>query len=454
MEPTRARGGHTVPITDDGQDEGTAALRQAAAAYSRLREGLLEERQHTQVLERDIARLTRERADLAQREAQTRAALEAERAKVEEERARAMQLASELSRIHHALYAGTTTELLLQASLRITTATRGYYVSTDFIVRAASNVRASVGDAASPFIRAICARVLDNGEPLQWNSDRPPEGVEASTDEQYREGIAVLVAVHGKPHGVIVALDKEVGEFQPEDVRSLVSIGGEAGIAVENAELRDEIQRAYLTTVSLLADTIEAADPYTRGHCQQVSEYARETAVRMGMSDMETRVACYAALLHDVGKIGVSDGVLNKPGPLLEEERMLMQAHVRIGYDLLSTIPALGGVADAVLHHHEWFDGTGYPAGLSGEEIPLPARIVAAADAYCAMLDRRSYKEAISVEEARAELRRCAGTQFDPAVVEAMLEAIAHVNGSAETVRIGCGLLPGLSCPDTIPSHA
>ena len=455
MEPTRTRGGQSVPITDDGQDEGAAALRQAAVAYARVRDALVDERQYAQRLERDVARLTRERTDIAHREAQLRAALERERARAEEERDRTRQLASELSRIHHGLYAGSTTEMLLQASLRITTATRGYYVSTpDLIVRAASGVQARVGEPASPFLRALATRVTDTGDALQWNSTQPPSGVDASSEEEYREGIAVLVAVHGHPHGVIVALDKADGEFQPEDVRSLVSIGGEAGIAVENAELRDQIQRAYLSTVSLLADTIEAADPYTRGHCQRVSEYAREAAIRLQLSDTDTRVACYAALLHDVGKIGVSDGLLNKPGPLLDEERLLMQAHVRIGYDLLSTIPALGGVADAVLHHHEWYDGTGYPAGLAGEGIPMPSRIVAVADAYCAMLDRRSYKDPLTPDEAREELRRCAGTQFDPAVVDAMLAAVAAVDARGDVWPSGCGLLPGLSCPDGIPDHA
>ena len=455
MEPTRSRASQTLPINDDGQDEGVAALRHATAVYTRVREALVEERQHAQRLERDVARLTRERADLAQREAHLRGALEAERARLEQERDRARQLASELSRIHHGLYSGSTTEMLLQASLRITTATRGYYVSTpDLVIRAASGVQAQVGDVASPFLRALATRVAETGDALQWNSERPPAGITVPNDERCREGIAVLVAVHGHPHGVIVALDKAEGEFQPEDVRSLVSIGGEAGIAVENAELRDQIQRAYLATVSLLADTIEAADPYTRGHCQRVSEYAREAAIRLGLSDTDTRVACYAALLHDVGKIGVSDGLLNKPGPLLDEERLLMQAHVRIGYDLLSTIPALGGVADAVLHHHEWYDGTGYPNGLAGEGIPMPSRIVAVADAYCAMLDRRSYKDPLTPEAARAELRRCAGTQFDPAVVDAMLGAVAEVDGRGDVAPSGCGLLPGLSCPDGIPDHA
>ena len=121
--------------------------------------------------------------------------------------------------------------------------------------------------------------------------------------------------------------------------------------------------------------------------------------------------------------------VLNKPGPLLPDERAHVETHVRVGYEMLNEIPALEHVAEAVLHHHERFDGTGYPAGLAGEQIPVASRIVAVVDAYCAMLDRRSYKEAYSVARARTELLRCSGTQFDPVIVRAVLAAIREIDG-------------------------
>ena len=117
----------------------------------------------------------------------------------------------------------------------------------------------------------------------------------------------------------------------------------------------------------------------------------------------------------------MSDGILNKPGTLLPEERDLMRAHVRIGHDLLQRIPALTQAANVLLHHHEWYDGNGYPDGLAGEAIPLLARIVAVVDAYSAMISKRSYKSAYSDHEARAELYRNAGTQFDPQIVEALV---------------------------------
>ena len=204
----------------------------------------------------------------------------------------------------------------------------------------------------------------------------------------------------------------------------------------QRSALPDDERRAYVATIAILANAVQAKDPYTHGHCEQVSQYARAAAERLGLSESDLRVTCYAALLHDVGKIGVSERVLNKPGPLLPEERRLVESHVRIGHDLLNGVPALRDVASAVLYHHERYDGHGYPDGLAGERIPMASRIVAVVDAYCAMLDARSYKEAYPPERARAELIRCSGSQFDPQVVQAVLRAIDEVDAAAESLAV------------------
>ena len=194
-------------------------------------------------------------------------------------------------------------------------------------------------------------------------------------------------------------------------------------------ELGEYHERAQAAIIALLAKCVEQQDPYTRDHGEQVSQYARLAAERLALTEVEMHVAICAALLHDVGKVGVRQSVLNKPGPLLPDERAHVETHVRVGYEMLNEIPALEHVAEAVLHHHERFDGTGYPAGLAGEQIPVASRIVAVVDAYCAMLDRRSYKEAYSVARARTELLRCSGTQFDPVIVRAVLAAIREIDG-------------------------
>jgi HD-GYP domain-containing protein (c-di-GMP phosphodiesterase class II) len=460
MDDLEAKRPRAVPRTtrrpNDDSDSGLEALRQATAAYTRLREELLEERAMTGQLERRAAlleeanaELQQSTADLTRRETALRQRVELlhERARAQELRAEA--LLSSIQRMHRALFSGTTWEHVLRASLDVTDAERGYFVAeegTTLRVRAAVSVPATVGEAASPFIAGIARRVMESGEALRWTESAPPDGLEPGPEERFREGVAVPVTVRGGPCGVIIALDKD-GTFHDDEVRSLLSVGTEAGVVVENARLRDDLQRAYVATIGLLADTLEVKDPYTKGHCEQVSQYARLAAERLHLSADETRVACYAALLHDIGKIGVSDGVLNKPGPLIAEERMLVEAHVRIGHDLLNSIPALRDVASATLYHHEWFDGTGYPEGLAGESIPIASRIVAVVDAYCAMLDRRSYKEAYPPERARAELLRCSGTQFDPRVVQVVLAAIDEVEGAGSAAGegpLGCGILPGL----------
>lgn len=386
-----------------------SALRAAMAEFSALERELAEERHLNSELSRRI---------------------EAAARRAEQEEARVRTLLDSLRQLHRALYSGTTAEHILRASLDVTQAERGYFVSQQgdgLVVRAVVGGGSGAGGSPTPFVETVVRRVLETGEPLRWRAGEPPAGVAAPDDESAGAGIAVPVSTLGTPSGVIVALDED-GEFGDAELQSLLAVGAQAGVASENARLRDEIQRGYVATIAVLADAVQAKDPYTHGHCEQVSRYARAAGRRLGLAEDALRVTCYAALLHDVGKIGVSDGVLNKPGPLLAEERKLVEAHVRIGHDLINSIPALQEIAAAILYHHEWFDGTGYPEGLAGERIPMPSRIVAAVDAYCAMIDLRSYKEPYSREHARAELERCAGTQFDPTVVVAVLAAIDEVD--------------------------
>jgi putative nucleotidyltransferase with HDIG domain len=233
--------------------------------------------------------------------------------------------------------------------------------------------------------------------------------------------------------GFVVIADKLAGDFDAEDVETVLSVGDSASALFENHQLRCQLENAYLTMISVLADAVEAKDPYTRGHCELVARYSRQIAVWLELSDHERAVVSFGGLLHDIGKIGISDGILNKPGKLLPEEWELMCSHVRIGRDLLARIPFLEKVADVVLHHHEAFGGNGYPDNLEGEAISLAARIVKVADAYCAMISRRSYKEAFPHEDAVQELVRGKGTQFDPDVVDAFLAVLTQERTADES---------------------
>lgn len=362
----------------------------------------------------------------------------------------AQQVADSLKQIHASLFRGGLHELILDACLRLTGATRGVYVSTrgkdsPLRVRAAVGVDGYPDAVPSPFLDALCQRVLETRDSVVCSNAAelaafpPPR-----PGEEFHNCVATSVVLLRNLDGIIIAADKLSGDFNESDIETLLTVGDQAAIAVENARLHDHVRSAYLATVSMLADAVEAKDPYTQGHCEEVARYARLIADRLALPEPVRRVVCYAALLHDVGKIGVSDGVLNKPGPLLPEEVSLVRAHVRVGHDLLLNVPALRDVAAAVLHHHEWYDGTGYPDGLRGETIPVASRVVGVVDAYCAMVRRRSYKEPYSGEIARAELSRCSGSQFDPAVVEAFLQVLdsPEAGDPDGDFTADCGLLP------------
>jgi HD-GYP domain-containing protein (c-di-GMP phosphodiesterase class II) len=433
---------HTPAI---GADPVLTSLGEAAAAYSEAH-AEWEHARDTLAAERDEAEAERRR--LA-------GELEREREAARRERRRSADLREALCEVHRAMFGGNVYEMILRACLSLTGGTRGLYVTCPgpgqpLRVRAAADVDGYPRAAPSEFLDALCRRVLRDHDSLVWtdSAGRPADlPAPAAASEDFRSCVATPVVLLRNLNGVIMVADKPAGNFSEDDVEALLSVGHQSAVAVENRHLQRELQSAYISTVSMLADAVEAKDPYTHGHCEAASRYARLVAREMRLSAYDQAVVCYAALLHDVGKIGVSDGVLNKPGPLLPEEVELMRAHVRVGHDLLANVPALRGIADVVLHHHERYDGTGYPDGLRGAEIPVPARIVAVVDAYCAMMERRSYKEPFSGEAARAELSRCAGSQFDPGVVETFLAVLdtPEAEDPDDDYTADCGLLPVLT---------
>ena len=235
---------------------------------------------------------------------------------------------------------------------------------------------------------------------------------------------ALPVAVKGQMRGVLLLCNKRSGDFDDDDSQMLLAIGQHAGLAMENSRLHGELHEAYAATIAVLADAIEAKDAYTRGHCEGVSRLAVEVGRRLNLSDEQLEQARYAALLHDVGKIGIPDGILLKPTKLMPEEFSIIQKHPQIGRDIVARVAALSNLSEAILHHHEKWDGSGYPLGLSGEEIPLIARIVCAVDAFDAMTTPRPYRNPVEQSEAVEEMRRCAGTQFDPRIVELVAQII------------------------------
>jgi putative nucleotidyltransferase with HDIG domain len=181
---------------------------------------------------------------------------------------------------------------------------------------------------------------------------------------------------------------------------------------------------ARFRAAASLARAVDARDAYTGSHSQRVAELAARTARRLGLPDEDVELTRLAASLHDLGKLAIPEEILRKPGPLTEPERMVLERHPQIGFRMLESL-GVDPVADWVLHHHERWDGTGYPDRLPGERIPLGARIIFVADAYDAMTSERVYRRRVASEQAIAELQRCAGSQFDPDVVDAFAAELA-----------------------------
>ncbi len=185
----------------------------------------------------------------------------------------------------------------------------------------------------------------------------------------------------------------------------------------------EQLRQSYLDTITAVANAIEARDPYTRGHTDRVTTLSKAIAQEMGWDEEQLPSLEVGALLHDVGKIGVADAILLKPGPLSEAEYAEIKTHPDVGKRVLRGISYLESAIPGVLHHHERYDGRGYPDQLSGSEIPLAGRILAVADAFDAMTSERPYRRAMSPQAAIAELEREAGAQFDPEVVAAFMRA-------------------------------
>lgn len=243
--------------------------------------------------------------------------------------------------------------------------------------------------------------------------------------EDVTSSLAVPLMVKGKVIGVLNASRKKKEEvFTQEDLTLISSFAAHAAEHLENARFHKKSEDQFMETINSLSKAVDAKDHYTHGHSEAVTTHAVEIAEEMGLPEDEIRNIKIAARLHDIGKIGIPGDILNKPAQLTHEEREIICEHPKIAVKILQEAESLGAIKPLIHFHHERFDGKGYPAGLSGTEIPLGARILAVADSFNAMVTRRPYRPALSFEEACRELQENAETQFDPKVVEAFLRIL------------------------------
>lgn len=243
--------------------------------------------------------------------------------------------------------------------------------------------------------------------------------------------ITAPLKVRDKTVGVIGVAAGDGERYTEDDLELFENFAAQAAVSIENTQLYERLQDTYLGAIGSLAAAIEARDPYTVGHSARVTQYAVAIAEKLDLPAEQVEELRLAGLLHDLGKIGVPDSILNKPGRLTEEEYSAIKMHPALSMRIIEPLPHLGSIIPIIYHHHEHFDGSGYTEGRAGEKIPLGARIISVADAFEAMTSDRPYRTALSREEAVAELRRNAGSQFDPGVVTAFIELLESTVGKS-----------------------
>jgi putative nucleotidyltransferase with HDIG domain len=231
------------------------------------------------------------------------------------------------------------------------------------------------------------------------------------------------IMVRGELKGIVFTGPKLNDEsYTDAELDIIAIIANSVGTGLENARLLTELQTSYVSTLRSLISIIEAKDPYTKGHTERVASYSVALADRIGLGEEDLRRIMFAALMHDIGKMGVLDEIVNKPDKLTAEEWELMKAHPVTGASIVEKMEFLDGIADIVRHHHEAWNGRGYPDGLHGEDIPYGARIVTVADSFDAMTTDRPYRKALSFDEAIQRLEESAGVQFDADLVKVFVQ--------------------------------
>jgi response regulator RpfG family c-di-GMP phosphodiesterase len=269
--------------------------------------------------------------------------------------------------------------------------------------------------------------VAHNEEPLvieanakHWVAEKFPP-----LPEQIQSYIAFPLKTPKKTIGVLnLVRGHATVSFSHVDLEIINVLASQSSISIENVRLYQDIRDNYLKTIRAFALAVEAKDRYTHGHSENVMKYTIVLAKHLGMSDLEIEDVKYAGLLHDIGKIGISEFILNKPSRLTPYEFDEIKKHPAVGAKIIADVPFLHPLVPFVLHHHEFYDGTGYPDGISGEEIPFGARILSVADVFEAMTSNRPYRKALTTDLAVKTLVSGKGKQFDPRLVDAFLDVL------------------------------
>jgi putative nucleotidyltransferase with HDIG domain len=264
------------------------------------------------------------------------------------------------------------------------------------------------------------ADLFTNGRPVFIQMDGASAG-----NGRKSSRIGVPLRVKGMVIGAILLENGTAGTaFTEDELELLTTLANQAMAAIENAWLYENLKTNYFSTVQSLVNALEASDRFTKGHSERVRMLSVELGEQLGLDFHELELLQQAAILHDIGKIGIDHFILQKQGKLTVREYSLVKTHPLIGDEILGPIETMEEVRKTIIQHHERHDGSGYPYGLRGDEISLKSKILSVVDTFDAMMTDRPYRKALSVSAAKEELRANAGTQFDPSVVEAFVHML------------------------------
>ena len=314
----------------------------------------------------------------------------------------------EADRVSLMLLDKETNELLIEAAVGL----------DEQLVR---SVRINVGDG-------IAGTVVKKGQSiLVKDIESDPRIEKSNNDEKYNTGsfisapilLSVPITYQQKTFGVINVNDKRTGGvFTDDDLNFVSNLASQAAVAIMNVQVMEDLKNTHFEAITALAEALEAKDSVTRNHSDRMLRFAIQIAGRLGLNENQKEGLRYLAVLHDIGKIGIPEHILLKPGTLTDEEYSVMKQHPVIGAQLVQKVSFLSEIAPLIHAHHEQYDGNGYPQGLSGSDIPIESRIVSVLDAFDAMTSDRPYRQSIGIGRAIQELKDFAGSQFDPCVVE------------------------------------
>lgn len=334
---------------------------------------------------------------------------------------------------------GLETSLFMDEVLRLV----GHSIKNDaaiVLLRDEQGAFSCSQQGAGPLVTRLLTALQRSFEEMVATSGRETLGL--TTAGEPLEAIAAVIPSVGHSMGVVcLARETAGGGFLPDERDMLLGYAQTTAVALQKLILRENVERNLVDTITAFVNAIESKDRYLKGHSARVALYSVEIAQTLGMTTELVEVVRRGAMLHDLGKLSIMDTILRKPERLTPEEFTIIKSHPMVGAKILEPLRFLARETCAVRHHHERFDGAGYPDGLRGEDIPYVARVVTVADVFDAITSNRPYRTALALDEAREEISKGIGSHFDPAVAEAFLrvplERLEEINRHYETLTSG-----------------